>query len=42
MNPAGLIPLVLGTILLALGISGQYKQALAVVSGNPAPTGRPV
>lgn len=36
MNAQGLIPLVLGMVLISLGVSGKYKNAWAVISGKPA------
>jgi hypothetical protein len=37
VNPGGLLPLAIGTVLLFLGVSGRYKQALSVLKGSPVP-----
>jgi len=36
VNPQGLIPVVMGLVLVSLGVSGKYKDAWAVITGQGA------
>ena len=40
MNPQGLIPLLIGIVLISLGVSGRYRDAWQVVTGQPQATGQ--
>lgn len=34
MNPGGLLPLAIGTVLIFLGVTGRYKQAIGILKGH--------
>lgn len=35
MNPGGAVPIVVGSLLLFLAVTGRYKQAVGILSGRP-------
>jgi hypothetical protein len=37
VNPAGLVPIVVGILLIYLGVTGRYKQAWGIVVAQPKP-----
>lgn len=39
MNPQGGLVVLIGMVLIALGVSGRYKQAWMIVTGGGAPAG---
>lgn len=37
MNPVGIIPIVVGILLVAMAVSGKYRQAWEIITGQPVP-----